>query len=97
MLHSCRNNNIIRNLHEQCLRLIYNDKNSSYGELRTKNGSVSIHHRNTQALTTLLYKIKNGLSPEIFNEIFARKKASHCNLRSCSDFSILLIRTVLPR
>ena len=26
-------NNIIRNLHERCLRLIYNDKNLSYEEL----------------------------------------------------------------
>ena len=61
MLYSCRNNNIIRNLHERCLRLIYNDKNSSYEELLTKDGSVSIHHRNIQALATEFYKIKNGL------------------------------------
>ena len=44
MLHSRRNKNIIKNLHEQCLRLIYNDKNSSYEELLTKDGSISIHH-----------------------------------------------------
>ena len=29
ILDSCRNNNIVRNLHERCLRLIYNDKNSN--------------------------------------------------------------------
>ena len=40
------NNNIIKHLHERCLRLIYNDKNSSYEEILTKDGSVSIHHRN---------------------------------------------------
>ena len=61
MLHSRRNNSIIRNLHERCLRLIYNDKNSSYEELLTKDGSVSIHHRNIQALATEFYKIKNVL------------------------------------
>ena len=44
MLHSRRNNKMIRNLHEQCFRLIYNDKNSSYEEFLTKDGSVSIHH-----------------------------------------------------
>ena len=76
MLHSRRNNNIIRNLHERCLRLIYNDKNSSYEELLTKDGSVSIHHRNIQALATEFYKIKNGLSPELFTEIFARETVS---------------------
>ena len=94
MLHSRRNNSIIRNLHERCLRLIYNDKNSSYEELLTKDGSVSIHHRNIQALATEFYKIKNGLSPELFTEIFARETESHYNLRRCNDFRIPSIRTV---
>ena len=94
MLHSRRNNNIIRNLHERCLRLIYNDKNSSSEELLTKDGSVSIHHRNIQALATEFYKIKNGLWPEIFTEIFARETESHYNLGRCNDFRILSIQTV---
>ena len=94
MLHNRRNNNIIRNLHERCLRLIYNDKNSSYEELLTKDGSVSIHHRNIQALATEFYKIKNGISPELFTEIFARETESHYNLRRCNDFRIPSIRTV---
>ena len=94
MLHSRRNNNIIRNLHERCLRLIYNDKNSSYEELITKDGSVSIHHRNIQALVTEFYKFKNGLSPGRFTEVFAREIESHYNLRRCNDFRIPSIRTV---
>ena len=88
MLHSPRNNSIIRNLHERCLRLIYNDKNSSYEELLTKDGSVSIHHRNIQTLATEFYKIKNGISPERFTEIFARETESHYNLRRCNNFRI---------
>ena len=72
MLHSRRNNNIIRNLHERCLRLIYDDKKSSYEELLTKDSSVSVHHRNIQALATKFYKIENGLSLERFTEIFAQ-------------------------
>ena len=71
MLHSRRNNNI-RNLHERCLRLIYDDKKSSYEELLTKDSSVSVHHRNIQALATKFYKIENGLSLERFTEIFAQ-------------------------
>ena len=81
-----RRNNNIRNLHGRCLRLIYNDKNSSYEELFTKDGSVSIHHRNIQALATEFYKIKNGLSPELFIEIFARETEFHYNVRWCNDF-----------
>ena len=94
MLHSRKNNNIIRNLHERYLRLIYNDKNSSYEELLTKDSSVSIHNRNIQDLATEFYKIKNGLSPELFTEIFARETESHYNLRRCNNFRIPSIRTV---
>ena len=96
MLHSRRNNNIIRNLKERCLRLIYKHKNSLKltEELLTKDGSVSIHHGNIQALATEFYKIKNGLSPELFTEIFARETESHYNLRWCNDFRIPSIRTV---
>ena len=78
MLYNCRNSNIMANLHDRCLRLIHNDKSSSYEELLTKDGSVSIHHRNIQALATQLCK-SNGHSPEIFTEIFAHH--FHYNLR----------------
>ena len=94
MLHSRRNNSIIRNLHERCLRLIYNNKNSSYEELLTKDGSVSVHHRNIQALATEFYKIKNRLLPELFTEIFARETEYQYNLRRCNDFRIPSIHTV---
>ena len=58
-------------------RLIYNYENPSYQEILTKDGSVSMHHRNIQALTTEFYKIKNWLSPELVTEIFARETESH--------------------
>ena len=60
----------------------------------TKDGSVSIHHRNIQAPATEFYKIKNGLSLELFTEIFARETGSHYNLRRCNDFRIPSTRTV---
>ena len=89
-----RNNYIIRNLHERCLRLIYNDKNSFYEELLTKDGSVSIYYRNIQALAVKLFKIKNKLLPEIFTKIFARETETHYKLRRCNDIRISSIRTV---
>ena len=58
MLHSCRNNNFMRNLHERCLRLIYNDKNSSYEELLTKDGPVYICHGNIQLWRPDFTKLK---------------------------------------
>ena len=37
---------------------------------------------------------KNGLSPELFTEIFAPETEFHYNLRRCNDFRIPSIRTV---
>ena len=39
MLHSRKNNNKIKHLHEQCLRLIYSDKKSSYKNLLEKDNA----------------------------------------------------------
>ena len=95
MIHSRRNNYIIRNLHERCLiRLTYNNKNSSYEELLTKDGPVCIPQRNIQAFVIEFYKIKNGLSPELFTETFARSTEFHYNLRRCNDFRIPSISTI---
>ena len=44
--HSRNLNNKINRLHERCLRVIYNDKTSSFEQLLENDNSVSIHHRN---------------------------------------------------
>ena len=69
MLHSRQNNSKIKHLQRRCLRLIYNDKLSSYEELLEKDGSVSVHHKNTQSLATEMFQIKHGQSPEIVGDI----------------------------
>ena len=46
MCHSRTNNSKINMLHERCLRIIYNDKQSSFIELLNKDSSVSIHIKN---------------------------------------------------
>ena len=69
MLHSRQNNNKIKHLHKRCLRLIYNDELPSYEELLGKDGSVSIHHKNTQSLAVEMFQIKHGQSPEIVGDI----------------------------
>ena len=50
-------------LHEGCLRIIYNDKQSSFTELLNKDNSVSIHIRNIQRLAIEMFRFYNGLSP----------------------------------
>ena len=43
MCHSRALNNKTNRLHEQCLRIIYNDKTSAFKELLEKDNSISIH------------------------------------------------------
>ena len=54
--HNSTYNNEINRLHERWLRLIYNDKRSSFEDLLGKDNSVSIHHKNLQALATEMFK-----------------------------------------
>ena len=59
-----------------------------------KDGPVSIHNRNLQILTTVMYKIKNGISPLIITELFEQRNEQYYNLRKNSQFTIPQIRTV---
>ena len=76
-------------LHERCLQIIYNDKQSSFKMLLEKDSCVSIHDRNIQCLTTEMYKVSNGLSPFVVSNIFTPK-----NLQLNSQFSRPLVRSV---
>ena len=60
--------NKINKLHEHCLWIAYSDNTSSFEELLETDNSVSVHHRNIQALPTELHKIVNGLPLEIMKE-----------------------------
>ena len=74
MLHSCKNNNFkIKHLHGRCLRLIYGDKKSPYEKILEKDNSVSIHHKNIQALALEIFKVKQKLCPEITCDVFMKR------------------------
>ena len=51
MFHSRGLNNKINRVYEWALRITYSGGSSSYGELLTKDRSVTIHDRNIRALT----------------------------------------------
>ena len=63
------NNKIIR-LHERCLRIVYSDNQSTFEELLVKDNTVSVHQHNLQFLATELYKVLNGLSPDLIKLLF---------------------------
>ena len=94
MFHSFSLNNKTNRLHEQCLRIIYNDKHSSFEKLLNKDNSVSIHYNNIHALATKLYKIANDMSPEMMSEVFKLRDTPCYNLRLTSQFSADLIHSV---
>ena len=59
LLHSRSNNNKIKYLHERFLRIVYQDKQSSYENLLVKEGIE-------------MYKIKNDLSTEILSNMLPK-------------------------
>ena len=77
MLHGIGLNNKINRIYERALRIPYNDKSSSYSELLTKDRSITIHHRNIRVLAIEIYKVKQGTSPPLLNEVFVPRQ---CNL-----------------
>ena len=80
MFHNRTLNNKINRLHERALRLVYKDETLNFPELLSKDKSLTIHERNLQKLATLMFKVKNNISPNIVNDIFKTHDVSY-NLR----------------
>ena len=76
MCHSRINNTKINKLHKRCLRIIYNDKMSSFKNLLENDDSASVHNRNLQVLAADILKINRGISSFIMKGIFV-PKAKH--------------------
>ena len=85
MFHSRSLNNKVNSLHKRALRITYGDRSSSFENLLKKDNSVSIHHRNIEALATEMFKVKNNIAPEIMKELFAPKMSSY-DLRNNDSF-----------
>ena len=73
MFHSRTLNNRINRLHERALRIVYKDNHSSFKQLLNMDGSVTIHERNIRTLAIEIYKIINGLAPEIMKQVLPLK------------------------
>ena len=93
MFHSRQINHKINKLHERALRIVNNDNFSSFEVHLYKDKSVTVHQKNLQILATDLYKILNGLSPDIMQDIF-ETKSNYYNIRNAPGFSSRNIKTV---
>ena len=80
MCHSRNINNQINKLYECTLRLVCNDKSSSFRELLERDKSVTIHEKIIQVLLTVIFKVKSGVESKIMTYIFKFKDRS-CDLR----------------
>ena len=56
-------------MHERTHRLVYQN-NLSFSELLDPDNSVKLDQKNLQILVTEVYKVKNGIAPEIMKDIF---------------------------
>ena len=74
-------------MHERCLCIVHSDKTSSFEKLLEKDGSVSIHTRDLQALATEMFKVYKNLSPAIIADLCHVRKNNY-NLRHDSYFAI---------
>ena len=83
--------NKIKNIHGRALRTVYQDGKSSFETLLKRDKSTSILVKNLKHLATDLFKVKNGLSPEIVKEIFAFQETY--NLRSANHLARKNIQT----
>ena len=71
MFHSRNTKNRVNKIHKRALRLVYDDSSYlSFDEPLIKDKSVSIHKRNLQLLATEIFKVKNGVSTELTEDIF---------------------------
>ena len=79
MFCSRRLNHRINKIQERALRIVYRDQSSTFEDLLTRDGSVSHHVRNLQLLATEVYKVVNGTSLDIMNEVFQLKETTRHN------------------
>ena len=81
-------------LHEECLRIIYNNKQSLFKMYLEKDSSLSIHDRNIQCLATEMYNVSNWLSPSLVSNNFRQRNCLRYNLLLNFQFSLPLVRSV---
>ena len=92
MFHTRKVNERINHIQESALRIVYKDFNLLFQVLLIEDNSLSIHSRNQQKRVNEIFKVKNGLSPELMNDVFEfiEKQSS---LQSTLHFRSRKIRT----
>ena len=85
-------NNKINKLHERSLRIDFRDDISSFEELLLKDGSLSTHHRNINALA--MKCINQLIALYLTQDMFIKRENKGINLRSQNEFILPKANTV---
>ena len=73
MFHNKSLGNKINKVHERALRTVYKNNALSFEQLLEIDKSFTVHERNLQKLAIEMYKVKNGMCPKPFSDIFTLK------------------------
>ena len=77
MFCSRKMNNLINNVHKRALRVAYNDYDSTFEVLLSKDHATTIHQQNLQRLAIEMYKTKINQNPNFLNDIFKFHQSSY--------------------
>ena len=77
MFCSRKANNLINKIQERSLRLITNDKTSTFEHLLQANNEITTHQRNLQVLMVEVFKIINGFAPPVMEDFFLFCENAH--------------------
>ena len=94
MFHNRGKNTKINRIHERYLRIIYNDKKSTFYELLEQDGFVSTHKRNLCFLACAMSKLKRGMAPELIKELILPNRQHRYELRNNPDFAVPIVKFV---
>ena len=86
-------NNKINRIHKRALRLVYQN-NLNFSDLPNPDNSVTVHQKHLQVLVTEIYKVRNGIAPEIMKDIFELQNLSYNLISACNQFSRENIKTI---
>ena len=70
VFHLQKSNNYINHIHERALRIVYQNHNSVFDELLTKDGFFKIHDYNLQKLLIEMFNAKMKHARIIMNKVF---------------------------
>ena len=84
MFFSRKPNNLINKVHERSLRIVSSDNHGSFKSLLSKCKEIIIHQRYLQVLMTETYKIINGVTPPVMENLFILRENTR-NLRNSQE------------